>query len=123
MWIVSLKRLRTFWSDHERAMIPLRSWYTQVTTARWQTFSELRATFPSADLVGNCTVFNIAGNHYRLITRILFPSHKVFVLRVMTHDEYDQVDWAKQCGCYQPPPKRIPSAIKRKTPRGKGTRP
>ena len=106
MWIVSLKRLREFWAEHERAQIPLRSWYTQVSTARWSTFAELRSTFPSADLVGNCTVFNIAGNHYRLITRVLFPSHKVFVLRVMTHREYDQVDWAAQCGCYQPQPER-----------------
>jgi len=106
MWIVSLKRLREFWSEHERAQIPLRSWYTQVAASRWRNFAEIRATFPSADLVGNCTVFNIAGNHYRLITRVLFPSHKVFVLRVMTHREYDQIDWATQCGCYQPPPKR-----------------
>lgn len=106
MWIVSLKRLREFWTDHGRAQIPLRSWYTQTTAAYWRNFAELRATFPAADLVGNCTVFNIAGNHYRLITRVLFPSHKVFVLRVMTHREYDQIDWATQCGCYQPPPKR-----------------
>lgn len=106
MWIISLKRLRAFWTEHQRAQIPLRSWYTQVAAARWSNFAEVRATFPSADLVGNCTVFNIAGNHHRLITRVLFPSHKVFVLRVMTHREYDQTDWATQCGCYQPPLRR-----------------
>lgn len=106
MWVVSLKRLREFWKEHERAQLSLRSWYTQVTVARWKSFAELRRTFPSADLVGNCTVFNIAGNHFRLIARVLFSSHKVFVLRVMTHAEYDQQAWAELCGCYLPPPRR-----------------
>lgn len=122
MWIVSLKRLREFWSNYERAQLPLRSWYTQVVAARWRNFAELRLTFPSADLVGNCTVFNIAGNHYRLITRVLFPSHKVFVLRVMTHHEYDQIDWATQCGCYQPPPKRQKTRLPRQ-PRTRRSKP
>jgi len=52
-----------------------------------------RTTFPSADLGGNCTVFNVAGNYYRLIARVFFRSHKVYVLRVMTHAEYDREDW------------------------------
>lgn len=67
--------------------------------------------FPSADLVGNCVVFNIAGNHFRLITRVLFQSHKVFVLRVMSHKEYDKQDWANQCGCYDPPPKKTKAKL------------
>ncbi|MFM7843934.1 MAG: type II toxin-antitoxin system HigB family toxin [Planctomycetota bacterium] len=62
--------------------------------------------FASASTVGSCVVFNIGGNKYRLITRILFPSQKVFVLKVMTHEEYDEDKWKKQCGCYVPPPKR-----------------
>ena len=102
MWIVSIKRLREFWSEHDRAQLPLQSWYTQVSASQWKNFAELRST----DLVGNCTFFNIAGNYSRLIARVLYPSHKVFVLRVMTHKEYDQVDWAKQCGCYLPLPKQ-----------------
>ena len=51
------------------------------SAADWQTINDLRATFPSADLVGNCTVFNIGGNNFRLIARFFYRSHKVYVLR------------------------------------------
>lgn len=106
MWVVSLRRLREFWAEHPRAEVPLRGWYTLTAAAEWATFAELRSDFPTADLVGNCTVFNIAGNHFRLIARAFFTNHKVYVLRVMTHAEYDRNDWVSGCRCYLPQPKR-----------------
>jgi len=66
----------------------------------------LKADFGTASLVGSCVVFNIGGNQYRLATRILYPSQKVFILKVMTHGEYDQDKWKEECGCFQPPPAR-----------------
>ena len=116
MWVVSLKRLREFWATQPHAEVPLRAWFTQTSAAAWRTFSDLRGTFPSADLVGNCTVLNLGGNKYRLVARVFYASHKVYVMRVMTHSEYDRDDWPSQCGCYQPPsvrpkppPKKRPS--------------
>lgn len=104
MWVISLRRLRQFWADHPRAETPLRGWHTRTVLADWHTFADLRETFPSADVVGNCTVFNIGGNHFRLVARVLFRSHKVYVLRVMTHAEYDEGAWPVQCGCHTDPP-------------------
>jgi mRNA interferase HigB len=70
--------------------------------------------------VGRCVVFNIGGNKFRLVTRILYTSQKVFVLRVMTHKEYDDNKWKEECGCYEPPPEPIqplgPKPSKRKGP-------
>jgi mRNA interferase HigB len=106
MWVVSLKRLREFWAIHPLAEVPLRAWFTQTSAAEWLNFGDLRGTFPSADLVGNCTVLNLGGNKYRLIARVFYTSHKVYVLRVLTHAEYDREDWPAHCGCYQPPPRR-----------------
>ncbi|MHB8901583.1 MAG: type II toxin-antitoxin system HigB family toxin [Thermoguttaceae bacterium] len=51
-------------------------------------------------------LFVIGGNKYRLVVRILYPSQKVFVLKVMTHGQYDQAPWKEECGCFQPPPAR-----------------
>lgn len=121
MWIVSLKRLREFWELHPHAEVPLRAWFTQTLAADWRSFSELRSTFPSADLVGNCTVLNLGGNKYRLVVRIFYTSHKVYVLRVMTHAEYDRDDWPAQCGCHQPPPD-LPSPRQPKSPRKRQSR-
>ena len=45
--------------------------------------------------MGNCTVFNIGGNKYRLIGVIDYEGHKVFMRSVLTHAEYDKGDWKR----------------------------
>ena len=109
MRIISKARLRKFWEspNNEDSEEPLRAWYTHVgnSTVAWRSWGDVKAEFGNASHVGNCVVFNIGGNKYRLVTRILYVSQKVFVLKVMTHKEYDQDQWKKECGCYEPPPK------------------
>ncbi len=63
-------------------------------------------------------VFNIGGNKYRLVTRILFSSQKVFILKVMTHREYDKDKWKEECGCFTPSPK-AKKKVARKAPKRK----
>lgn len=110
MRVISKARLKSFWEspgvgDSEG---PLRAWYTHVNhrTVTWHSWGDVKADFGNASLVGSCVVFNIGGNKYRLATRILYPSQKVFILKVMTHEEYDQDKWKEECGCFQPPPAR-----------------
>jgi mRNA interferase HigB len=108
MRVISKARLKQFWESpgYEDADGPLRAWYTHVNsrTVAWQSWGDAKADFSSASLVGSCVVFNIGGNKYRLITRILYVSQKVFVLKVMSHKEYDEDKWKEQCGCFVPPP-------------------
>ena len=108
MRVVSKSRLKQFWETpgHEDAEGPLRAWYTQTNnkTVAWLSWGDVKADFGSASIVGNCAVFNIGGNKYRLIARILYVSHKVFVLKVMAHAEYDEDRWKQECGCFTPPP-------------------
>ena len=87
----------------------LLAWYQRVNnrSTDWKHWGEVKRDYASASAVGNCIVFNIAGNKYRLVARVLYPSHKVFVLRVMTHAEYDDDSWKTDCGCLAlPPPTR-----------------
>jgi mRNA interferase HigB len=62
-------------------------------TASFQSFTELRATFPSADQVGKLTVFNISGNTVRLIAAIHYNRRRLYIRAVLTHSEYDQGKW------------------------------
>jgi len=108
--VITKARLRQFWEGpgHEDAEGPLQAWHTHVSkkaVAR-QSWAELKAHFGKASLVGNCVVFNIGGNKYRLVTRVLYRSQKVFVLKVMTHKEYDENKWKEECGCYDDPPSK-----------------
>ena len=109
MVVIALSRLRNFWTAHPDAETSLRVWYKATFTADWATFADVRATFGNASAVGNCVVFNVAGNKYRLVTRVRYPIRTVFVLRIMTHAEYDdQERWQDECGCHKPPPRRRP---------------
>jgi mRNA interferase HigB len=93
MHIITRARLTEFWQNHPNAKTSLRLWYKLASVAEWQNFVDLRQTFPSADQVGNLTVFNISGNNYRLITFIDYTYQKVFIRYVLTHAEYDKDDW------------------------------
>lgn len=109
MRVISKSRLRQFWQQpgHADSEGPLRAWYTHVgnKTVAWHSWGDVKATFATASLVGNCVVFNIGGNKYRLVTRVLYVSQKVFILRMMTHAQYDNEPWQDDCGCFQSPPK------------------
>ena len=118
MVVIAFSRLRAFWAAHPDAETSLRVWYKATLAADWANFADVRATFGNASAVGNCVVFNIAGNKYRLVTRVRYPTRTVFVLRIMTHAEYDdQERWQDACGCHKPPPSRRPakSPPKRRT--------
>ena len=98
MRVISQKKLREFWSDHQDAEEPLRAWYKTATRADWRDFGEVRRTCSnSVDRVGNCTVFNIGGNKYRLVASIKFQTRKIFLLHALTHKEYDIGRWKRDC--------------------------
>jgi mRNA interferase HigB len=110
--IITKARLRQFWESSVNAdsQGPLQAWHTHVSkkAVAWRSWSDVKADFGNASLVGNCIVFNIGGNKFRLITRILYASRKVFVLKVMTHKEYDDNKWKEECGCFAEAPSNPP---------------
>lgn len=109
MRVISKSRLRQFWErpGREDAEWALRAWYTHVNSrsVAWHSWGDVKAIYATASVVGSCIVFNIGGNKYRLVTRVLYANQKVFVLKVMTHAEYDDDAWKKECGCFEPPSK------------------
>jgi mRNA interferase HigB len=95
MRIIKRGALAQFWQQHPDAKAGLESWYAVVRKATWKTPAEMKAVYHNADLVGRRTIFNIAGNKYRLIARVNSQTQRVFVLYILTHLEYDRGDWKK----------------------------
>jgi mRNA interferase HigB len=93
MNVISFKRIREFSLTHRDSESALTAWYRTTKKANWQNLAELKQVYPSADLVGRYVVFNIGGNKYRLIARIVYRSQTIFVVAVMTHEEYDLGKW------------------------------
>ncbi len=93
MHLITKKTLKTFWEKNPESRTALERWSRIIEKNNFDNFSQLRETFPSADLIGKLTVFNIGGNKYRLIAAIHFNRQKVYVRNVLTHKEYDKGDW------------------------------
>jgi len=93
MHVISKKRLLQFCRLHPDAEESLRAWHKVARQENWPTFAAVREQFAHADRVGKFTVFNMAGNKYRLITVIHHNRGKVYVRCVLTHKEYDRGNW------------------------------
>lgn len=99
MRVITFRKLREFWQQHPDAEEPLRRWYKITTKAQWQNLADTRQDFPHADLAGVCTIFNIKGNAYRLISKIYYPSQTLLARFVLTHADYDKGSWKDDCEC------------------------
>ncbi len=99
MQIRNEAKLRDYAASHPEAAGALRRWAELAKQARWQSPAQTRRTLPHADQVCECTVFNLKGNHYRLITRINYGLQVVTLVNFLTHKQYDRNKWKKDCGC------------------------
>lgn len=95
MVVISKKAINDFSEQEPQAIEALLNWYKETKAADWANFSEMKKTFNSVDGVGNdLYIFNIKGNHYRLIARILFKVRTVYIKFIGTHKQYDKVNLA-----------------------------
>ena len=93
MNVISFRRIREFASAHRDAGLSLKAWFTTAKKSHWHNFAEVKQVYPTADVVARYTIFNIKGNKYRLITRIVFRTQTIFIVAIMTHAEYDLGKW------------------------------
>ena len=93
MVIISKTVLAEFSGIHADSIEALNSWYEKTKKADWNSLNDIKKTFNSVDYVGHDRyVFNIKGNHYRLVAMIFFNIRTVFIRFVGTHAEYDKID-------------------------------
>ena len=75
------------------AEFQLKVWYNTCKKSDWDSLNDLKIDFPNASIVkDDRIVFNIKGNHYRLVTRISFRHKRIMVKWFGTHSEYDKID-------------------------------
>jgi mRNA interferase HigB len=95
MRVIARKTLREFWecSEYADSQDPLEAWYREALHAEWSDPMEIKAQYRSASILkGGRVVFNIAGNKYRLVVGINYPTQIVFIKFIGTHKQYDQID-------------------------------
>lgn len=93
MRVIAKKHLISYWQTHPDAEQPLKAWYDEVANAQWQTPQDIKRQFASASFVANNRViFNIKGNHHRLIVAVAYRFGAVYIKFVGTHADYDKID-------------------------------
>ena len=82
-----------FWQKYLDSKTALEKWSRIIEKNNFDSFTQLRDTFPSTDLVNNLTIFNIGNNKYRLIAAIHFNRQKIYIRNILTHQEYERGNW------------------------------
>lgn len=93
MHIIFRKSIEVFCLKHPSAKPSLLAWYRIVSTSDFANFTEIRQMFNSADYISPVTIFDIAGNNFRVIAAIHYNRKKLYIREIFTHAEYDR--WNK----------------------------
>ncbi|RPD38929.1 type II toxin-antitoxin system HigB family toxin [Chitinophaga barathri] len=96
MTVIARKALTDFSKEQPGSSDALLAWFRITCESDWSCLRDVKESFNSVDYVGNdLYVFNIRGNKYRLIARIIFRVRTVFIRWIGTHREYDDVNLDK----------------------------
>jgi mRNA interferase HigB len=96
MKVAGVAFIQEFCKMHPQSRRSLWKWVEVTKKAAWTNIIDVRQDFPHADggVKNDYTVFNIMGNHHRLITYIKYKSQEASIICVLTHAEYDK--WSNQ---------------------------
>lgn len=91
--IITRETLLFYCRQYPKGANALLEWYHEFKIDEFKSFQELKVKYGNASLVvDNRVVFNIAGNHFRLVVRIGFKYKSVQIKWFGTQSEYDKKD-------------------------------
>ena len=91
--IITRKTLLEYCKKYPEAATALQEWYHELVNCDFKNFNELKQVYGNASLVAdNRVVFNIMGNKYRLVVRIVFDFKAIQVKWFGTHAAYDKIN-------------------------------
>ncbi|MEP7213031.1 MAG: type II toxin-antitoxin system HigB family toxin [Acidobacteriota bacterium] len=99
---MSERKLREFWessngAERQRREKVFKLWRGLVRKADWSTFADVRTTFNHSDVYGNCTIFDVGENRYRVAAKVEYRIKVVFIRAMLTHTDYDSDQWKGDC--------------------------
>jgi mRNA interferase HigB len=98
--VVAIKHIHDFCRDNPRYASRIKAWLTLVKSCKWDKPNDIIRDFgaPSTDILGNSSnrvVFNIAGNHIRLIAKYQMSQSvencTLYLKWIGTHADYDRM--------------------------------
>ena len=91
--IITRNTLLHYCEEYPQAKNALLEWYHELLKLDIKNFNELKKIYGNVSLVGDDrVVFNILGNKYRLVIRMVFEYKVIQIKWFGTHNEYDKID-------------------------------
>jgi len=91
MTLLGRDLLDRFSKAHADLRRPLQAWIKEVEVAGWRTPQDIKSRYRSADFrPDNRVIFDLKGNHYRLVTVVRYQSGILLVEWIGTHADYDK---------------------------------
>jgi mRNA interferase HigB len=91
--IITRKTLLEYAKKYPMAKTALFEWYHELNKSSFKSFNELKKVYPNVSLVGDDrVVFNIMGNKFRLVIRIVFEFKAIQIKWFGSHSDYDKID-------------------------------
>jgi len=91
--VIKRQTLIAFCKKYSDALVPMKTWFSICRKASWKSYHDLQKDYPEAFPIGdNRVVFDLKGNRYRIIARVLFIYQQVQIKWIGTHAEYDKID-------------------------------
>lgn len=86
--IIARRTLLEYCKIYPDAATALSEWYFELLYCKFINFNELKKVYGSASLVGDDrVVFNIMGNKYRLVVRVVFEFKAIQIKWFGAHSE------------------------------------
>ena len=95
MNVISKRGLFERAAKYADATTALQTWFDTAVRAEWGSLEDIRKLYPATDMLGDLAIFNIRGNKYRLIVRMLFQFKQIYIKEFLTHADYDKGAWKK----------------------------
>jgi len=91
MKVLGRDKLNAFSRQHANAKKALDAWFNEAETADREKPQDIKDRYRSVDFLSeNRVIFNIKGNHYRLVVKVRYQNGIAIVEWVGTHSEYDK---------------------------------
>lgn len=91
MKIIGLSKLQLYCDTHPDIRKWIENWLCDVRNSSWATPQDIKNVYPSASFLSDRKViFNVKGNHYRLLVQVAFNTQIVAVLWIGNHSEYSK---------------------------------
>lgn len=95
MKVLGVSVLDDYKLKHANVRAALSTWLVNAKNANWKCPQDVKNDDPKASiLANNRVIFNIKGNHYRLLVRARYVQSILQVEWIGTHAEYDKQDFS-----------------------------